>query len=405
MRAMKSALSVTNESESSLSRYIGIIATVALIFSITIPPFVETSSLVMAIQPSFAQLAQATASSRSLEFVNVVSVVGFVLLALGSFLDLVFFGVRYGVRKVRAGLLACAVGMLFLTGSLFNYSGDTVSKILTVVYVGVWPSLQFYGIGYFIAWLAIITALVATSRTVTGRTREQQLATVATQTPQVSQKLIPTGYVALDNILFGGLYPGSSIVLTGPPCDEKDMIVRRFMETTLKTGRGCVYISSSIDRIRDLLSSHGRYLQVILCHPQAETIATAFPEIATLRTVDNLTEINLQFTKAVAKLSSTKAPVLCLEILDDVLLDHHEATRRWLMDILGRSKSSEMTCLATLNLAMHSGDESQVVLETFDGHIDLYEAELHVHPKLIRVKKFGGRKFLDSELLVDKEKI
>ena len=75
------------------------------------------------------------------------------------------------------------------------------------------------------------------------------------------------------------------------------------------------------------------------------------------------------------------------------------------MDILGRSKSSEMTCLATLNLAMHSGDESQAVLETFDGHIDLYEAELHVHPKLIRVKKFGSRKFLDNELLVDKEKI
>ncbi len=405
MRAMKSALSLTNESDSSLSRIIGIIATVVLIFSITIPPFVGTSSLVMAIHPSFSQLLQATVGSRYPDFVTVVSVVGFLMLVLGSFLELVFFGVRYGVRRVRAGVLTCAVGLLFLTGSLFDYSGDISSKVLTVVYVGVWPSLQFYGIGYFMAWLAIITALIATSRTVAGRTRKQQLATVVTQTPQVAQNLIPTGYVALDNILFGGLFPGSSIVLTGPPCDEKNMLVRRFMETTVTTGRGCVYISSSIDRVRDLLSSHDRYLQVILCHPQAETIATAYPEIATLRTVDNLTEINLQFTKAVAKLSSNKPPVLCLEILDDVLLDHHRATRRWLMDILGRSKSTEMTCLATLNLAMHSDDESQAVLETFDGHIDLYEAELHVHPKLIRVKKFGGRKFLDNELLVDKEKI
>jgi hypothetical protein len=334
-----------------------------------------------------------------------VSVVGFVLLALGSFLGLVFFGVRYGVRKVRAGVFISAVGLLALTGSLFDYSGDVASKILTVVYVGVWPSLQFYGIGYFIAWLAIITALIATSRAVAGRTGKQQRAAVVTQTPQVAENLIPTGYVALDNILFGGLFPGSSIVLTGPPCDEKNMIVRRFIETTVTSGRGCVYISSSIDRVRDLLPTHSRYLQVILCHPQAETIATAYPEIATLRTVDNLTEINLQFTKAIAKLSSNKTPVLCLEILDDVLLDHHRATRRWLMDILGRNKSSEMTCLATLNLAMHSDDESQAVLETFDGHIDLYEAELHVHPKLIRVKKFGSRKFLDNELLVDKEKI
>jgi KaiC/GvpD/RAD55 family RecA-like ATPase len=402
---MKSALSVKNESESSLSRILGIIATLALIFSLTVPPFVGTSSLAIAIGPSFSELVLATVGSRSPDFVTVVSVVGFLLLVLGSFLDLVFFGVRYGVRRVRAGVLTCAVGLLFLTASLFNYSGDLASKILAVVYVGVWPSLQFYGIGYFMAWLAIITALFATSRAVVGRTREQPLAAVVTQTPQVAQNLIPTGYIALDSILFGGLFPGSSIILTGPPCDEKDMIVKRFIETTVTSGRGCVYISSSIDRVRDLLSSHGRQLQVILCHPQAETIATANPEITALRTVDNLTEINLQFAKAVAKLNSDKPPVLCLEILDDVLLDHHRATRRWLMDILGRSKSSEMTCLATLNLAMHSGDESQAVLETFDGHIDLYEAELHVHPKLIRVKKFGGRKFLDNELLVDKEKI
>jgi hypothetical protein len=61
--------------------------------------------------------------------------------------------------------------------------------------------------------------------------------------------------------------------------------------------------------------------------------------------------------------------------------------------------------LATLNPTMHSAGEYQAALETFDGHIDLYEADLHVHPKLIRVKKLGGRKFLDSELLVEREKI
>jgi KaiC/GvpD/RAD55 family RecA-like ATPase len=405
MHATKSALSLTSESASSLSRIIGIIAAVLLIFSITFPPFAGDLTLATAIQPSFLQLLQATIGSRYPDATTIVSVVGFILLVLGLFLDLVFLGVRGGARRVRAGLLTCATGLLLLTGTLFDYSGDVSSKILTVIYVGVWPSLRLYGIAYFMAWLAIITALFATSRTVAGRTGRQQTAAVASQTAQVVQNLIPTGYVALDNMLLGGLFPGSSIVLTGPPCDEKNMIVRRFIESTVTTGRGCIYISSSIDRVRDLLSSHGRYLHVVLCHPQAETIATEYPEIARLRTVDNLTEINLQFTKAVAKLSSNKPTVLCLEILDDVLLDHHSATRRWLMDILGRSKSSDMTCLATLNPAMHTDVESQAMLETFDGHIDLYEAELHVHPKLIRVKKFGGRKYLDNELLVDKEKI
>jgi len=75
------------------------------------------------------------------------------------------------------------------------------------------------------------------------------------------------------------------------------------------------------------------------------------------------------------------------------------------MDILGRSKSSQITCLATLNPAMHSPQESQAVLETFDGHIDLFEGEMQVRPKLIRIRKLAGRRFLDEELLVRKEKI
>jgi hypothetical protein len=94
-----------------------------------------------------------------------------------------------------------------------------------------------------------------------------------------------------------------------------------------------------------------------------------------------------------------------LDILDDVLLDHHERARRWLMDILGRGKSTRVTYLATLNPAMHSDQESQAVLETFDGHIELFEGEIQVRPKLIRVKKLAGRKFLDEELLVRRERI
>lgn len=66
------------------------------------------------------------------------------------------------------------------------------------------------------------------------------------------------------------------------------------------------------------------------------------------------------------------------------------------MDILGRSKTNQMTCLAALNPAMHPAEESQTVLETFDGHLDLYEAEIQVRPKLIRVRKLGGRKFMDK---------
>ena len=144
---------------------------------------------------------------------------------------------------------------------------------------------------------------------------------------------------------------------------------------------------------------------MIICNPQADSVAAPFPQVVKLKALDSLTQLNLEYDNAVTKLGVNKPTVLCLEILDDVLLEHHGATRRWLMGILGRSKTSQMTCLATLNPAMHPAEECQAVLETFDGHLDLYEAEIQVRPKLIRVRKLGGRKFLESELRVEKDSI
>jgi len=54
---------------------------------------------------------------------------------------------------------------------------------------------------------------------------------------------------------------------------------------------------------------------------------------------------------------------------------------------------------------MHPQTESQGVLEAFDGQIDLYEAEIQVRPKLIRVRRLGGRQFIDTELRIDKNRI
>jgi KaiC/GvpD/RAD55 family RecA-like ATPase len=409
MRKSKSPLSTTNTSERPSARYVGLVAIAAILFSIILPPFVGPASLLAAIQPSISRLLLGISSSEYPDVITLLSSIGFLLLIVGLLIGIVSFGFRYGVRKARFGMLACAAGLLLITVTLFDYGGDFVPRIFAVTQVGVWPSLEFYGTGYLISWIAVVAGLIATSQVFVVRRKQPQVAqqTAVTQRlrMQVPESILPTGYAALDNILYGGLPVGSSIVLTGPPCDEKNLIIRRFVETNLVSNHRCIYISTSIDRIRDLLSKHGKDLHVIICNPQSDTIAAPYPDVAKLKTVDNLTEINLEYDKATAKFGPGRSTVVCLEILDDVLLDHHGATRRWLMDILGRSKTNQMTCLATLNPAMHPAEESQAVLETFDGHIDLFEAEVQVRPKLIRVKKLGGRKFLDKELLVEREKI
>lgn len=393
----------------SVSRWIAVVAAVLLLFSILFPPYFGTGTLLAAVRPAFIQVTHALGSSQYPDPIAALGVMAFLLLLLGPLVALPFFVFRYTRRNVYAFIVTWIIGVLLATVALPDYHGNVLEKISTVIMVGSWPSLEFYGIGYFISWIAIVIAIIAVNMTRKPGaevSREQVTQTVARRGPILeSAAVVPTGYGALDNVLLGGLPTGASIVLTGPPCDEKNLIVQRFVTTSLASNRGCVYISTSIDRVWNILTKHPKGLQVILCHPQADTIAAPFPNVARLKSVDNLTEVNLEYNKAVANLVSGMPPVVCLEILDDVLLDHHGSTRRWLMDILGRSKSSRITCLATLNPAMHSAAESQAVLETFDGHIDLYEGQIQVRPKIIQVKKLGGQKFLDSEPFVDKEKI
>ena len=363
-------LSTSTLKHSSRSRYIGVAATVVLFFSIIVPLFVGPTQLLGASRTPLSRLIVALTSSSIPSLITVLSLIGVLLVVVGSLIGLVFFS--YGQPgRARVGMALCAAGLLVITVTFFDYSGSALSRVFNVIQVGVWPSLGFFGTGYLLAWVADIVGLVAT-RQPAVETRPSRSATVIrAQQSQVLERVLPTGYKALDEMLYGGLPVGSSIVLTGPPCDEKNMILRRFIETNLMSNRSCIFISTSLDRVQNLLSKYDRYLHVILCNPQAETTAAAFPHVSKLKTLDSLTQLNLEYDNAVS-MSAGKPAVLCLEVLDDVLLEHHFSTRRWLMDILGRSKANQMTCLAVLNSAMHPAGESQAVLETFDGHLDLY---------------------------------
>ena len=397
---------LSNQSRITVARGVGFAATVILLLAVLVPPFVGSETLVAKVQLSLSSLLQAVEVARLPTSATLLDSSGFLLILLGVLFGLIFFGVRFRPRLARVGVVLSVVGLLWVTFTLFDFSGGVTSRIFIPVQVGPWSSLSFFGTGYFIAWLAIVASAIA-SRTrvhVVQTPRPVQPPRVAYPSPTVT-RTIQTGYAALDNMLYGGLPLGSSIVLTAPPCDEKNLILARFVERNLSLGHKCIFISTSLDRVQALLPKYRANLSVIICNPHAEALAASYPDVARLPSVDSLTALNLEYDKAMAKIGSGVGAVLCLEILDDVLLAHHGETRRWLMDILGRSKARQITTLATFNQAMHPPQESQAVLETFDGHIDLYEAEVQVRPKLIQVKKLGGRQFLDTEVRVDKDKI
>jgi KaiC/GvpD/RAD55 family RecA-like ATPase len=361
-----------------------------------------------------------------MNFATTANAVGFLLLIIGGIIALVSFALL-SKSRAETGMNAAGLGLLLISVPFLEFQGATISKVATVMGVVYWPGLKFFAVGYFVSWVAAIVGLVAARRRAWGDrvvvipplaapsaqpvvSREILTSEQAKGIKQVEAGRVRTGYEALDSVLLGGIPEGASVVLTGVGSDERDRIARRFIETTLSSGRGSIYLTTSIERIRDLLQQHDKKLQVILCHPQAETIAGQFANIHKLKTIEDLTSVNLAFEaakNALAPVEATGPPTVCFEVLGDSLLRHHgPTTRKWLMDILSRAKSSKMTLLATFNPKMHPAEEAQTVEELFDGHIDLQEEDvLTRRAKMIRIRKLGGQKFIEKDLLVEKEQI
>jgi len=80
--------------------------------------------------------------------------------------------------------------------------------------------------------------------------------------------------------------------------------------------------------------------------------------------------------------------------------------RRWLTDLLTMFKSMNSTILSSLDPGMHSRDKVRTVIDLFDGHIDIEEREAEgERRKTLTVRRMYGKKYLDRELLLEREKL
>jgi hypothetical protein len=91
---------------------------------------------------------------------------------------------------------------------------------------------------------------------------------------------------------------------------------------------------------------------------------------------------------------------ICIEILSDVLLQHHAVTtRKWLSGLLPNLKSKRFTTLAVLNPRMHPEEEVQAILGLFEGEIWISEREtVKGTEKVLRIRRLLNQKYLESEL-------
>ncbi len=223
---------------------------------------------------------------------------------------------------------------------------------------------------------------------------------------EVSKGLLPgrltTGYGNLDNLLLGGIPENYAVILTSPSCDERDLLIEKFLETGAKSGEVTLYITTNPCEVKTITEEFQSHFYLFICNPQADAITKNFLNVFKLKGVENLTDINIALSSVFRTLEvSIKEPRrVCIEIISDVLLQHRAVqTRRWLNALIPELRSRGFTILAVMDPGMHSPQEVRAVLDLFEGEINIYEKETEKgSEKSLKIKKMINQKYSKSEL-------
>jgi KaiC/GvpD/RAD55 family RecA-like ATPase len=218
---------------------------------------------------------------------------------------------------------------------------------------------------------------------------------------------VSTGYADLDKLLCGGIPQDHAVILTSPSCDERDMLVKSFLEAGAKNGEVTFYVTMNPGTPRVLAEEFQSNFHLFICNPQADVIVKSAPNVIKLKGVENLTEISIALTSAIHKLGpSLKVPRrICIGLVSDVLLQHHAVqTRRWLTGLIPELQSEGFTTLAVMDPEIHPQEEVRAISGLFEGEISLYEKETEKgSEKFLKIKKMANQRYLKGELLLKEE--
>jgi hypothetical protein len=218
---------------------------------------------------------------------------------------------------------------------------------------------------------------------------------------------VSTGTADLDRLLYGGIPSNYAVVLTSPSCDEKDQLIKTFLETGAKKNEATFYVTINPGLMKTLADKYPSSFYLFVCNPQADSIIKDAPNVVKLKGVENLTEISIALTSAIRKLDpSLKGPRrICIGLVSDILLQHHAVqTRRWLAGIIPELQSEGFTALALVEPQVHPSEELYAILGLFDGEFNIFERETEKgRGKYLRIQKMSNHKYLEDELPLKKE--
>lgn len=229
----------------------------------------------------------------------------------------------------------------------------------------------------------------------------------------VSVPILPdrvhTGFTDLDALLFGGIPKNYGVALTSPSIDERKLLIRRFVEAGTKANEIVFNVATEAATAKALVEKYPSNFFLFLCNLQADSIIQSLPNVFKLNGVENLTDIDIALTKAFRMINTSviSHSRICIEIVSDVLLQHHAVnTRRWLSALIPTLKLKGFTILAVVDPSMHPPEELQAILGVFDGEIRVIEKETPEGVRqTLRIRKLLNQRYLDNEIVLDKEKL
>jgi len=220
---------------------------------------------------------------------------------------------------------------------------------------------------------------------------------------------LSTGYKDLDSLLLGGVPEKYAMILTSPPCDERDLLTLRFLNEGLKQKETTIYFATDTNMMKTLARKVSPNFYIFICNPQADAIIDNRPNVFKLKGVENLTDINIALTSAFRKMN--RKPEVqkraCIGILSDILLEHGAVrTRKWLTGFLSELKSQGFTSMVLLNPQMHPSEEVQAVLDPFEGEIEVYAKQTKEGvQKFLRIRRMFNQRYLENEMPLVKDRL
>src|SRR5881397_2785641 len=195
---------------------------------------------------------------------------------------------------------------------------------------------------------------------------------------------LPTGVPGFDAMVQGGLPVGSSVVLQGPPGQEKLRFALMFLAEGLKSGGSGLVVTSSespdsvIAELRELgvdldsVTNENRLRVVDWYSWSEETVQDTEERGPVVRSSIDLTNLGVALSRAIAGLTGEQPGRALIELLSPAT-NVYEVTQVYAFAQTTKRKLDRhrFTSLVLIEKEMHSASELTTLHQPFDGVIEI----------------------------------